>query len=52
MPINDPVSVVDVDKETGVKSDAQTDGVPITPIHLNFDVSTEMWLLSANHISF
>ncbi|XP_060203102.1 uncharacterized protein LOC132631548 [Lycium barbarum] len=40
--INDPVSVVDVDKETGVKSDAQTDGVPITPIHLNFDESQEI----------
>ncbi|XP_060211713.1 uncharacterized protein LOC132639270 [Lycium barbarum] len=42
LPINDPVSVVDVDKETGVKSDAQTDGVPITPIHLNFDESQQI----------
>ncbi|XP_059310543.1 uncharacterized protein LOC132061876 [Lycium ferocissimum] len=39
LPINDPVSVVDVDKETGVKSEAQTDGVPITPIQLKFDES-------------
>ncbi|XP_060178750.1 uncharacterized protein LOC132608947 [Lycium barbarum] len=41
LPINDPVSVVDVDKETRVKSDAQTDGVPITPIHLKFDESQQ-----------
>ncbi|XP_059295086.1 uncharacterized protein LOC132048193 [Lycium ferocissimum] len=42
LPINDPVYVVDVDKEIGVKSDAQTDGVPITPIHLNFDESQQI----------
>ncbi|XP_060190830.1 uncharacterized protein LOC132620139 isoform X2 [Lycium barbarum] len=42
LPINDPVSVVDVDKETGVKSDAQTDGVPISPIQLKFDESQQI----------